>query len=150
MALHHVNSERLRAAIAGLASFGGRTDGGVSRQTLTDADLQARRWLVMLLRRCSSGWVIIVQGRAVVSCESKATCEGAEQETATLSATAKVGLWRRRVSCSRPTWAKWSSRTSSIHKRASEDFFWTRPFTLRIVETLSDARMHSVSSQNPD
>ena len=53
MALHHVNSERLSAAIAGLASFGGRTDGGVSRQTLTDADLQARRWLVMLLRRCS-------------------------------------------------------------------------------------------------
>lgn len=46
VALHHVNSERLRAAIAGLASFGGRTDGGVSRQTLTNADLQARRWLV--------------------------------------------------------------------------------------------------------
>lgn len=45
-ALRHVNSERLRIAIAELASFGGRTDGGVSRQTLTDADLQARRWLV--------------------------------------------------------------------------------------------------------
>ena len=45
-ALRHVNSERLRTAIAELASFGGRTDGGVSRQTLTDADLQARRWLV--------------------------------------------------------------------------------------------------------
>lgn len=66
-------------------------------------------------------------GRAVVSCGSKATCEGAEQETATLSATAKVRFWRRRVSCSRRTWAKWTSRTSSIHKRASEDFPWTCP-----------------------
>ena len=45
-ALQHVNSERLRAAVAELAGFGGRADGGVSRQTLTDTDLQARRWLV--------------------------------------------------------------------------------------------------------
>lgn len=49
-ALQHVNSERLRAAIAELAAFGGRPDGGVSRQTLTDTDLQARRWLVDRVR----------------------------------------------------------------------------------------------------
>lgn len=42
----HVDSERLRAAIEELARFGGREDGGVSRQTLTDIDLQARRYLI--------------------------------------------------------------------------------------------------------
>ncbi len=42
----HVDGERLRRAIAQLAAFGGREDGGVSRQTLTDIDLQARRHLV--------------------------------------------------------------------------------------------------------
>ena len=42
----HVSSERLRTAITELARFGGRSDGGVSRQTLTDIDLQARRYLV--------------------------------------------------------------------------------------------------------
>lgn len=42
----HVRSERLQAAIAELARFGGRDDGGVSRQTLTDIDLQARRYLI--------------------------------------------------------------------------------------------------------
>lgn len=42
----HVNSERLSQAIAALAGFGGRSDGGVSRQTLTDIDLQSRRYLV--------------------------------------------------------------------------------------------------------
>lgn len=45
-ALAHVDSERLKRAIADLACFGGRPDGGVSRQTLTDIDLQARRHLV--------------------------------------------------------------------------------------------------------
>lgn len=42
----HVRSDRLQAAIAELARFGGRDDGGVSRQTLTDIDLQARRYLI--------------------------------------------------------------------------------------------------------
>lgn len=42
----HVDGERLRRAIAQLAAFGGRDDGGVSRQTLTDVDLEARRHLV--------------------------------------------------------------------------------------------------------
>ena len=45
-ALEHVDSKRLRLAIAALASFGGRPDGGVSRETLTDTDLKARRHLV--------------------------------------------------------------------------------------------------------
>jgi N-carbamoyl-L-amino-acid hydrolase len=45
-ALIHVSSERLRAAIAELARFGGRDDGGVSRETLTEIDLQARRYLI--------------------------------------------------------------------------------------------------------
>ncbi|WP_454692724.1 M20 family metallo-hydrolase [Achromobacter aloeverae] len=42
----HVDPERLEAAIAALAAFGGRDDGGVSRQTLTDVDLASRRHLV--------------------------------------------------------------------------------------------------------
>ncbi|MEO8281361.1 MAG: M20 family metallo-hydrolase, partial [Ideonella sp.] len=42
----HVDSERLRTAIASLARFGGRDDGGVSRQTLTDIDLVSRRFLI--------------------------------------------------------------------------------------------------------
>lgn len=46
LAQEHVSSDRLREAIAQLAAFGGRDDGGVSRETLTDVDLQARRHLV--------------------------------------------------------------------------------------------------------
>lgn len=45
-ALMHVNSERLQKAIAELAQFGGRADGGVARETLTETDLQARRYLI--------------------------------------------------------------------------------------------------------
>ena len=45
-AQEHVDGERLRRAIAELAAFGGRDDGGVSRQTLTPIDLEARRHLV--------------------------------------------------------------------------------------------------------
>ncbi len=45
-ALRHVDSERLRKAIAELARYGGRDDGGVARETLTDIDLQARRHLI--------------------------------------------------------------------------------------------------------
>jgi len=45
-ALKHVNSERLRTAIAELARYGGRDDGGVARETLTEIDLQARRYLI--------------------------------------------------------------------------------------------------------
>lgn len=42
----HVDAERLRVAIAELACYGGRSDGGVARETLTEIDLQARRFLV--------------------------------------------------------------------------------------------------------
>lgn len=42
----HVSSERLQSAIAALASFGGRDDGGVSRETLTEIDLASRRHLI--------------------------------------------------------------------------------------------------------
>jgi N-carbamoyl-L-amino-acid hydrolase len=42
----NVNSDRLRRAISELAQFGGRDDGGVSRETLTETDLQARRYLI--------------------------------------------------------------------------------------------------------
>lgn len=42
----HVSSSRLHDAIAALARFGGRDDGGVSRQTLTDIDLASRRYLI--------------------------------------------------------------------------------------------------------
>ncbi|GGI20546.1 MAG: M20 family metallo-hydrolase [Oxalicibacterium faecigallinarum] len=41
-----VNNERLQSAIAALAAFGGRDDGGVSRETLTPIDLAARRHLI--------------------------------------------------------------------------------------------------------
>lgn len=41
-----INNERLQAFIASLATFGGRADGGVSRETLTDIDLASRRYLI--------------------------------------------------------------------------------------------------------
>lgn len=41
-----VDSPRLQAAVAALARFGGRADGGVARETLTDIDLEARRYLI--------------------------------------------------------------------------------------------------------
>ncbi|TAL55853.1 M20 family metallo-hydrolase [Pandoraea sp.] len=41
-----VDSRRLDEAIDALAAFGGRTDGGVARETLTPVDLQARRHLI--------------------------------------------------------------------------------------------------------
>ncbi|MFT7115492.1 MAG: N-carbamoyl-L-amino-acid hydrolase [Rhodoferax sp.] len=46
----HVQHDRLQSAIAELATFGGRPDGGVSRETLTDHDLKARRYLIDLAR----------------------------------------------------------------------------------------------------
>lgn len=42
----HVDDARLQRAIADLAAFGARDDGGVSRQTLTAIDLEARRHLI--------------------------------------------------------------------------------------------------------
>jgi N-carbamoyl-L-amino-acid hydrolase len=42
----HVDSARLQRALDALANFGGRDDGGVAREALTEIDLQARRHLV--------------------------------------------------------------------------------------------------------
>jgi N-carbamoyl-L-amino-acid hydrolase len=42
----HVNNDRLQNAIAALARFGGRSDGGVARETLTAIDLASRRYLI--------------------------------------------------------------------------------------------------------
>jgi beta-ureidopropionase / N-carbamoyl-L-amino-acid hydrolase len=41
-----VDGDRLNAAVAELATFGGRDDGGVTRETLTETDLRARRYLI--------------------------------------------------------------------------------------------------------
>lgn len=46
LAQDHVNGARLLEAISRLATFGGRDDGGVSRQTLTEVDLASRRYLI--------------------------------------------------------------------------------------------------------
>ena len=46
----HVQHDRLQSVIAELAAFGGRADGGVSRETLTVIDVQARRYLIDLAR----------------------------------------------------------------------------------------------------
>jgi len=46
LAQDQVDNARLQAAITRLATFGGRDDGGVSRQTLTETDLAARRHLI--------------------------------------------------------------------------------------------------------
>ena len=46
LAQDSINNERLQAFIASLATFGGRADGGVSRETLTDIDLASRRYLI--------------------------------------------------------------------------------------------------------
>lgn len=42
----YVDSQRLKTAIAKLAEFGGREDGGVTRQTLSEIDLASRRFLI--------------------------------------------------------------------------------------------------------
>jgi N-carbamoyl-L-amino-acid hydrolase len=41
-----IDEARLNAALAALARFGGRDDGGVARETLTPIDLAARRYLI--------------------------------------------------------------------------------------------------------
>lgn len=53
-----VSGARLVASLRTLAAIGGRPDGGVARETLTDADLQARRHLVELAR--TRGWKVSV------------------------------------------------------------------------------------------
>lgn len=45
-----VSSSRLNGWISELATIGGRDDGGVARETLTQEDWQARRWLIDLAK----------------------------------------------------------------------------------------------------
>jgi N-carbamoyl-L-amino-acid hydrolase len=45
-----VSSSRLNTWISALATIGGRDDGGVARETLTQEDWQARRWLINLAK----------------------------------------------------------------------------------------------------
>lgn len=42
----HVSKDRLNRTLVELAKFGGRADGGVSRETLTDIDKASRRYLI--------------------------------------------------------------------------------------------------------
>lgn len=53
----HVDPARLAASLAALARFGGREDGGVSRESLTDVDLAGRRHLIEQARAlgCQAG-----------------------------------------------------------------------------------------------
>jgi N-carbamoyl-L-amino-acid hydrolase len=46
----HVDSQRLNQHLMALAAIGGRSDGGVSRETLTELDLEARRYVCKLAR----------------------------------------------------------------------------------------------------
>lgn len=50
MIADHVSAARLAALIDRLAGFGGRPDGGVDRQALCDAEIEARRFLVGVAR----------------------------------------------------------------------------------------------------
>ncbi|MHB8950962.1 MAG: M20 family metallo-hydrolase, partial [Rhodoferax sp.] len=53
-----VNGVRLIQMQRHLASFGMRSDGGVSREALTATELQARQWLCTLFTGAQYQWVI--------------------------------------------------------------------------------------------
>lgn len=55
-ALDAVNGPRFIADLRALSRFGGRPDGGVSREALTDTECQARQWLVQRLRGPQYQW----------------------------------------------------------------------------------------------
>ncbi|HEX5487262.1 MAG TPA: M20/M25/M40 family metallo-hydrolase, partial [Limnobacter sp.] len=46
LAQDHVSKDRLNRTLVEVAQFGGRPDGGVSRETLTDIDKASRRYLI--------------------------------------------------------------------------------------------------------
>lgn len=50
-AQEHINARRLWSSITELAQYGGRPDGGVSRQALTDIENDARRYLIEKAKR---------------------------------------------------------------------------------------------------
>jgi len=55
-ALDAVNGPRFIADLRALSRIGGRPDGGVSREALTDTECQARQWLVQRLRGPQYQW----------------------------------------------------------------------------------------------
>ena len=55
-ALNAVNGARFIADLRALSRFGGRADGGVSREALTDTECQARQWLVQGLQGGAYQW----------------------------------------------------------------------------------------------
>lgn len=57
-AMAHVNGERLIQMQRQLASFGLRSDGGVSREALTSTELAARQWLCSLFTNPQYQWEI--------------------------------------------------------------------------------------------
>lgn len=95
------------------------------------------------------GEVTIVQGRAVVSCGSKATCAGAERESATLLATAKTRVWDAGIALPRDMGEAELGEFIDSQARA-RGLSLDEPFPLRIVGVLADAHMHVVSSPNPE
>lgn len=56
--MDHVNGDRLMQMLRQLASFGMRSDGGVSREALTPIELEARQWLCSLFTGSQYQWVI--------------------------------------------------------------------------------------------
>ncbi|KRB70682.1 M20 family metallo-hydrolase [Noviherbaspirillum sp. Root189] len=57
-AMSHVQDDRLVQMQRALAGFGGRDDGGVSREALTAAELAARQWLCSQLTGVQYQWYI--------------------------------------------------------------------------------------------
>lgn len=94
------------------------------------------------------GEVTIVQGRVVVSCGSKATCAGAERETATLLATAKARSWGAGVALPRDMGEAALADFIDLQARA-RGLSLDEPFPLRLVGASAQTRMHVVSSPNP-
>jgi alpha-acetolactate decarboxylase len=94
------------------------------------------------------GEVTIVQGRAVLSCGSKATCAGAEHESATLLATAKARAWGQGIALPKDMGEAELREFIESQVRA-RGLSLREPFPLRVVGVLADVRMHVVSSPNP-
>src|SRR5690606_32215762 len=58
----HVNGARYLRMQRGLAGFGARTDGGVSREALTSVENEARRWLMELVHGAQYSWRVDAAG----------------------------------------------------------------------------------------
>jgi alpha-acetolactate decarboxylase len=94
------------------------------------------------------GEVTIVQGRAVVTCGSRATCARAEGESATLLATAKARAWGQPMAL--PADMGNGELGDFIDSQArARGLSLSQPFPLRVVGALANVRMHVVSAPNP-